>query len=39
MPDRLVGRPMRRREDPALLTGAATYTDDLAVEGMAHLAV
>jgi carbon-monoxide dehydrogenase large subunit len=39
MPDRLVGQALRRREDPALLTGAAEYTDDLAVPGLAHAAV
>ena len=30
---------MLRREDPALLTGEASYTDDLAIPGALHLAV
>jgi len=36
--DALVGRPVPRREDRALLTGAAAYTDDLRAPGAAHLA-
>ncbi|MFB6074586.1 MAG: xanthine dehydrogenase family protein molybdopterin-binding subunit [Haloarculaceae archaeon] len=34
----LVGRGVARREDRALLTGEATFTDDLRAPGMAHLA-
>ena len=36
MPDRVVGRALQRREDPALLTGSAEYTDDHTVDGLAH---
>ena len=34
----ILGNPVRRLEDPALLTGAARYVDDLAPEGTAHVA-
>jgi CO/xanthine dehydrogenase Mo-binding subunit len=34
-----IGRELKRREDPALLTGSATYTNDLALPGMLHAAV
>ncbi|HZO97217.1 MAG TPA: molybdopterin cofactor-binding domain-containing protein [Gaiellaceae bacterium] len=37
--ERLVGSPVRRVEDPRLLTGAARYLDDLALPGMAHVAI
>jgi CO/xanthine dehydrogenase Mo-binding subunit len=37
--DQLIGRPLRRREDPALLTGRGRYAGDLAPTGLAHLAV
>ncbi len=30
------GSGIRRREDPRLITGGATYTDDLALPGMLH---
>jgi aerobic carbon-monoxide dehydrogenase large subunit len=36
---RVIGTRMLRREDPALLTGEARYTDDLVVPGALHLAV
>jgi aerobic carbon-monoxide dehydrogenase large subunit len=36
---RVIGTPMLRREDPALLTGEARYTNDLAIPGALHLAV
>jgi carbon-monoxide dehydrogenase large subunit len=39
MPDRLVGRALQRRGDPALLTGSAEYTDDHTVDGLAHVAL
>ena len=32
----LVGRPMKRVEDPRLLKGIGTYTDDLRLPGMLH---
>ncbi|HWP35115.1 MAG TPA: molybdopterin cofactor-binding domain-containing protein [Thermodesulfobacteriota bacterium] len=35
----LFGTPIKRREDPRLITGQAKYTDDFALPGMAHLAV
>ena len=31
-----VGTPVRRREDPRLVTGAGCYTDDVALPGQAH---
>ncbi len=34
-----VGRPLRRREDAPLLTGAGRFVDDLAPPGLAHLAL
>jgi carbon-monoxide dehydrogenase large subunit len=36
--DRLVGKGVTRREDRALLTGDARYTDDIDAPGMAHVA-
>ena len=39
MAEKLVGTPVRRREDPRLLAGRSNYTDDLQVEGMAHAAI
>jgi len=37
--EELIGRPLRRREDPALLTGRGRYAGDVALPGLAHLAV
>jgi carbon-monoxide dehydrogenase large subunit len=37
--ERVVGQRLRRREDPALLTGEARYIADLKVPGALHLAV
>jgi aerobic carbon-monoxide dehydrogenase large subunit len=34
-----VGQPVRRFEDPALITGTGRYTDDLKFENMAHAVV
>src|SRR2546422_2330957 len=39
MATRIFGSGIRRREDPRLITGAATYTDDLALPGMVHAAM
>ncbi|MFB6361822.1 MAG: xanthine dehydrogenase family protein molybdopterin-binding subunit [Halobacteriales archaeon] len=39
MPEPLVGRALQRREDPALLTGRVEYTDDVTVDGLAHVAL
>jgi carbon-monoxide dehydrogenase large subunit len=36
---RYVGRPLKRREDPRLITGAATYVDDLRLPDMLHVAI
>ena len=35
---KLVGQRVRRREDPRLIQGRATYVDDIALVGMQHLA-
>jgi carbon-monoxide dehydrogenase large subunit len=37
--DGLVGSSVERREDPALLTGKACYTDDIQVSREVHLAI
>ena len=36
---RMLGQPIKRREDPRLITGAGAYLDDLTFPGMLHLAV
>jgi carbon-monoxide dehydrogenase large subunit len=33
------GSGIRRREDPRLITGTATYTDDVVLPGMAYAAI
>ncbi|MBE9606092.1 xanthine dehydrogenase family protein molybdopterin-binding subunit [Acetobacteraceae bacterium H6797] len=38
METRHVGRPVRRNEDPALLTGRALFVDDVELPGMLHAA-
>ncbi len=38
-PESLVGKSVRRREDPRLLTGTATYVDDIKMPGMHHACV
>ena len=35
---KLVGQRIKRREDPRLIQGRATYVDDLKIAGMQHLA-
>ena len=35
-PETLVGKRIRRREDPRLITGTATYVDDIKMPGMHH---
>src|SRR5207247_10262699 len=35
----MLGSPIKRREDPRLLTGQATYVDDIKLYGMLHMAV
>jgi carbon-monoxide dehydrogenase large subunit len=37
--ERLVGAPIKRVEDPRLITGAAKYVDDLKLPGVAHVAI
>jgi aerobic carbon-monoxide dehydrogenase large subunit len=37
--DGWIGRPLRRREDHRLLTGAGAFVDDLAPPGCAHVAL
>jgi carbon-monoxide dehydrogenase large subunit len=39
MSARAFGSPVKRREDPRLITGQAKYTDDFVLPGMAHMAV
>ena len=38
MATRYFGQPIRRNEDPRLLTGQATFTDDVHLTGMLHAA-
>src|SRR6185503_13165213 len=35
----LVGRPIKRVEDPRLIQGKAVYVDDLRLPGMLHAAI
>jgi len=35
----LVGKRIRRREDPRLITGTATYVEDIQMPGMLHAAI
>ncbi len=37
--EKLVGKGIRRREDPRLLTGTATYVDDIRIPGMHHACI
>ena len=39
MTTRLFGSGIRRREDPRLITGRASYTDDIKLPGMAYAAI
>jgi carbon-monoxide dehydrogenase large subunit len=38
-PETLFGKRVRRQEDPRLITGTATYLDDLKVPGMRHACI
>ncbi|MEP7352095.1 MAG: xanthine dehydrogenase family protein molybdopterin-binding subunit [Acidobacteriota bacterium] len=38
-PDTLIGKRIRRKEDPRLITGTATYVDDMKLPGMHHAVV
>jgi carbon-monoxide dehydrogenase large subunit len=35
----MVGAPVKRKEDPRLITGSSVYVDDLQLPGMVHLAI
>ncbi len=37
--EKLVGKRIKRREDPRLITGTATYVDDIQMPGMHHAAI
>ena len=37
--EKLVGKRVRRREDPRLITGTATYVEDIQMPGMHHAAI
>src|SRR2546427_91522 len=39
MTQRYVGQAMKRKEDPRLVSGTATYVDDVVPPGMLHMAV
>ena len=39
MTTRIFSSGIRRREDPRLITGTASYTDDIQLHGMAHAAI
>jgi carbon-monoxide dehydrogenase large subunit len=36
---KFIGQPVRRREDPRLITGTGTYVDDVKLPGMLHAAL
>jgi carbon-monoxide dehydrogenase large subunit len=38
-PETLIGKRIRRREDPRLITGTATYVDDIQMPGMHYAAI
>src|SRR5437588_13122850 len=37
--DKLSGQRLRRQEDPRLITGTATYVDDIKMPGMHHACI
>ena len=37
--EKLVGKRIRRREDPRLITGTATYVDDIKMPGMLYASI
>ena len=39
LPPKFIGMPIKRREDPRLITGTATYVDGLPLPRMPHIAV
>ncbi len=38
-PESLIGKRIKRKEDPRLITGTATYTDDIQLPGMHHASI
>src|SRR6188508_1328286 len=36
---KLVGEPIKRREDPRLISGLGTYVDDIKLPGMLHMSI
>jgi carbon-monoxide dehydrogenase large subunit len=38
-PETFVGKPLRRREDPKLMTGEGNFLDDVRLPGMAYATV
>ncbi|CAN5775792.1 molybdopterin-dependent oxidoreductase [soil metagenome] len=38
-PEKMVGKAIKRREDPRLIKGAASFLDDVAIPGMLHAAL
>jgi carbon-monoxide dehydrogenase large subunit len=38
-PEKLVGKPIRRREDPKLMTGGGSFLDDIRLPGMSYAAI
>ena len=36
---KLIGEPIKRREDPRLITGLATYVDDIKLPRMLHMSI
>ena len=39
MTTRIFGSGIRRREDPRLITGQSSYTDDISLNGLVHAAI
>src|SRR5215203_1274613 len=38
-PEKMVGRPLKRREDPRLITGAGNFLDDVRLPGITYAAL
>jgi len=38
-PEKLVGQPIKRREDPRLMSGAGAFLDDIKLPGMSHAVI
>lgn len=39
VPQKMVGQPIKRREDPRLIAGAGSFLDDVVLPGMTHAAL